>query len=338
MIWVAMITGSMPLSGRAPCAPLPVMWMSNRPPPAICGPGADGELADIELGPVVHAEDLLARELLEQPVLDHRLGAAAALLGRLEDEVHGAVEVARRRRGTWRRPAAWWCGRHGRRHACGPCAGCDDRRCCARPSAARPCRRAARSPCGLLPTRMVPTTPVLPMPVVTSTAPFLAASRRRCGWSAPPRSPARDGRGCRGGWRSARPRRRRSWARCSWHLFRPPAGRRHYTPKFVAMHVRIEVAAVRQHVGPRAPGSAYQFLGEIERRHHVVAGDDRQRRRAAPSAAGRAGRARRSRRCATARSPGTGMVSLALASIAASSASWSRIQDGEFSASALPFW
>ena len=38
MIWVAMITGSMPVSGRAPCAPLPVMWMSNRPPPAICGP------------------------------------------------------------------------------------------------------------------------------------------------------------------------------------------------------------------------------------------------------------------------------------------------------------
>jgi len=25
MIWVAMITGSMPVSGRAPCAPLPVM-------------------------------------------------------------------------------------------------------------------------------------------------------------------------------------------------------------------------------------------------------------------------------------------------------------------------
>ena len=177
MIWVAMITGSMPLSGRAPCAPLPVMWMSNRPPPAICGPERMANLPTSSFGPVVHAEDLLAGELLEQPVLDHRLGAAAAFLGRLEDEVHGAVEVARRRRGTWRRPAAWWCGRHGRRHACGPCAGCDGRRCCARPSAARPCRRAGRSPRGLLPTRMVPTTPVLPMPVVTSQPHSLSFSR-----------------------------------------------------------------------------------------------------------------------------------------------------------------
>ncbi len=58
---------------------------------------ADGELADVELGPVVHAEDLLAGELLEQPVLDHGLGAATAFLGRLEDEVHRAVEVARGR-------------------------------------------------------------------------------------------------------------------------------------------------------------------------------------------------------------------------------------------------
>jgi len=32
---------------------------------------ADGELADIELGPVMHAEDLLAGKFLEQPVLDH---------------------------------------------------------------------------------------------------------------------------------------------------------------------------------------------------------------------------------------------------------------------------
>ena len=60
--------------------------------------GADGELADVELGPVVHAEDLFAGELVEQPVLDHGLGAATAFLGRLEDEVHGAVEVTGRRK------------------------------------------------------------------------------------------------------------------------------------------------------------------------------------------------------------------------------------------------
>ena len=60
--------------------------------------GADGELADVELRPVVHAEDLFAGKLVEQPVLDHGLGAATTFLGRLEDEVDGAVEVARRRK------------------------------------------------------------------------------------------------------------------------------------------------------------------------------------------------------------------------------------------------
>ena len=56
---------------------------------------ADRELADIELRAIVHAENLLAREFLEEAVLHHRLGAATAFLGRLEDEVHRAVEVAR---------------------------------------------------------------------------------------------------------------------------------------------------------------------------------------------------------------------------------------------------
>ena len=106
--------------------------------------GADGELADIELGPVVHAEDLLAGELLEQPVLDHRLGAAAALLRRLEDEMDGAVEIARRGKvlgGAEQHGgvAVMAAGMHA-----ALVAGCDGRRCCARPSAARPCRRAAR--------------------------------------------------------------------------------------------------------------------------------------------------------------------------------------------------
>ena len=56
--------------------------------------GADLEFADRQPGPVVHAEDRVAREFVEQPVLDHRLGAAEPFLGRLEDEVHGAVEIA----------------------------------------------------------------------------------------------------------------------------------------------------------------------------------------------------------------------------------------------------
>ena len=57
--------------------------------------GAGGELADRHAGAVVQAVDGVAGEALEQAVLQHGLGAAAAFLGGLEDEVDGAVEVAR---------------------------------------------------------------------------------------------------------------------------------------------------------------------------------------------------------------------------------------------------
>ena len=39
-MWQATSTGSIDSSGRAPCAPLPVMVMSKKPPPAIAVPGA----------------------------------------------------------------------------------------------------------------------------------------------------------------------------------------------------------------------------------------------------------------------------------------------------------
>ena len=42
---------------------------------------------------VVRAEDRVDRKALEQPVGHHRFRAAAVLLGRLEDETHGAVEI-----------------------------------------------------------------------------------------------------------------------------------------------------------------------------------------------------------------------------------------------------
>ena len=71
------------------------MVMSKKAPPAIIGPGRMANLPTGRPGRVVHAEDAVAGEAVEQAVLDHRLGAAAALLGRLEDEMHGAVEVAR---------------------------------------------------------------------------------------------------------------------------------------------------------------------------------------------------------------------------------------------------
>jgi hypothetical protein len=57
--------------------------------------GAHRELPQRQARPVVHAENGIARKFLEQAVLDHGLGAAQALLGRLEDEMHAAVEVAR---------------------------------------------------------------------------------------------------------------------------------------------------------------------------------------------------------------------------------------------------
>jgi len=43
----------------------------------------------------VQGEHALRGEALEEAVLDHRLGAGVSLLARLEDEVRGAVEIAR---------------------------------------------------------------------------------------------------------------------------------------------------------------------------------------------------------------------------------------------------
>ena len=47
-----------------------------------------------QAGPVVQAEHHVHREALEQPLLDHDPPAAFMLLRRLENEIHGAVEVA----------------------------------------------------------------------------------------------------------------------------------------------------------------------------------------------------------------------------------------------------
>jgi hypothetical protein len=56
---------------------------------------ADGELAGGDARHVVHAVDLLDAPAVHQPVVHHGLAAGAALLGRLEDDDGGAVEVAR---------------------------------------------------------------------------------------------------------------------------------------------------------------------------------------------------------------------------------------------------
>ena len=162
-------------------------------------------------------------------------------------------------------------------------------------SARRPIAR------GLLPTRIVPTTPVLPMPVVTSrphSLSFLAtiaevrsSSKPSSGWA----------------WMSRRMAVSSAAAAAILgsilaDIQDSSRNADSYTTELAAMHVGIEVAAVRQDVGPGMRDQAYQFLGEIKRRHHVVAGADRERRCCGLSAAARAGRAPRWRRCATARS------------------------------------
>ena len=70
------------------------MVMSKKSAPAIAGPDTETR------SPWFGRRDYAARKSrrrkpLEQAVLEHRLGAAEAFLGRLEDEVHGAVEIAR---------------------------------------------------------------------------------------------------------------------------------------------------------------------------------------------------------------------------------------------------
>ncbi len=57
------------------------------------GPRKYGKLAVVQIGRVVQPVDLVAGKSLEQPVLDHGAGAAEAFFGRLEDEMHGAVEI-----------------------------------------------------------------------------------------------------------------------------------------------------------------------------------------------------------------------------------------------------
>ena len=55
---------------------------------------ADGKGAHWGARPVVHAKHGLHRELLEHAVFDHFAGTAAAFFCGLENEVHGAIEVA----------------------------------------------------------------------------------------------------------------------------------------------------------------------------------------------------------------------------------------------------
>ncbi len=55
----------------------------------------DADAPGRQARPVVQSEHLLGRKALEEPVLDHRLGAGVALLAGLEDQIGDAVEIAR---------------------------------------------------------------------------------------------------------------------------------------------------------------------------------------------------------------------------------------------------
>src|SRR5260370_7697777 len=56
-------------------------------------PRKDRNLAMVQIGRVMQPVDLVTGKFLEQSVLDHGAGAAEAFFGRLEDEMHGAVEI-----------------------------------------------------------------------------------------------------------------------------------------------------------------------------------------------------------------------------------------------------
>src|ERR1700722_13492517 len=57
-------------------------------------PRKDRELAVIEIGRIMQSVNLVAGKLLKQTVLDHGAGAAETFFRRLEDEMHGTVEIA----------------------------------------------------------------------------------------------------------------------------------------------------------------------------------------------------------------------------------------------------
>ena len=144
-MWPATSTGSIAACGCAPWPPRAV----DRDLDAVGG-GHRRARRDADAcpggsaGPVVQREHLLGGKALEEAVLDHRLRTGVALLARLEDQVRGAVEVARLVRGSARPRAASSCGRRGRSRACGRRSATCARTRSPPASAARPCRRAGR--------------------------------------------------------------------------------------------------------------------------------------------------------------------------------------------------
>ena len=57
--------------------------------------GANGELSSGQAGTVVHAENCVAGELIEQAVRDHRFGTSDSFFRRLENEMDAAFKISR---------------------------------------------------------------------------------------------------------------------------------------------------------------------------------------------------------------------------------------------------
>ena len=87
--------------GIAACAPLPVATISKMSNAPISGPTRVAIVPSGIQRPVVHSVHGAHRKSLEEAFFDHHPAAALVLLGRLENEIDGAVEVAlpRERRG-----------------------------------------------------------------------------------------------------------------------------------------------------------------------------------------------------------------------------------------------
>ena len=208
--WLAASSTSGVRCGCAAWPPRPRSTMSKRSAAAMIGPGPRLRVAQRQVGPVVQRVHRVAREALEQALLDHHPRTAAALLGRLEDEVHRAVEAARARELACRAEqhrgvavvaaAVVHAGDAGSRSARRDCSAIGSASMSARrpTAAARCCRGAAcrRRRCRPAPRAL--------------RAPAGATMRRRCRRCAAPRTPVRGARAGRAAARPVREAGRRS--------------------------------------------------------------------------------------------------------------------------------
>ena len=116
----------------------------QRPPAAMTGPSWTATVPASSPGQLWKAKTRSIGKRSSRPSADHRLGADAVLLGRLEDELRPCPLQLSSCAASRPRRAGKRCDRHGRRHASRPASSTRKARRWFRRSAARPCRRAVR--------------------------------------------------------------------------------------------------------------------------------------------------------------------------------------------------